>query len=81
LSCRADVKKPLTVSYTNSSLAAGIFQRYDGMLESSRQALDLDLGAEGILREESVGKYWAVVKKFVQEVIRDEEVSALLLLG
>ncbi|KAN0102089.1 hypothetical protein V8E51_012599 [Hyaloscypha variabilis] len=37
-SCRADVKKPLTVSYTSSSLAAGIFERYDGMLESSRQA-------------------------------------------
>jgi hypothetical protein len=51
------------------------------MLESSRQVLDLDRGAEGILREESVGKYWAVVKKFVQDVIGDEEVGALFLLG
>ncbi|KAE9369794.1 hypothetical protein N431DRAFT_560537 [Stipitochalara longipes BDJ] len=81
LSCRGDIKMPLTISYTGSSLAAGILQRDDGMLEISRKSLDLNLGAKSGLKSEDEVSYWNSVKKLIIEAIGDEEVDALFLLG
>jgi len=80
-SYHADVKMPLTIAYTGSSLAAGIFRRDDGTLELFRRALGLELGAEATLMKEDAGKYWASVRGFLKDVIADEGVDALFLLG
>jgi hypothetical protein len=79
--CRPDVKTPLTISYIASSLAGARFTREDGMLEISREAVDLDLGALSALRREDEVKYWAEVKEFIGDVVDGGEVDALFLLG
>jgi hypothetical protein len=81
LSCRGDIKMPVTISYTSSSLAASRIRRHDGMLEIPHHSLDLNLGSESSLRKDQEEKYWASVKKSIEDVIGDEEVDALFLLG
>jgi hypothetical protein len=81
LSCHGGIKTPLTISYTSSNLAASTIRRHDGMLEISQHSLDLDLGSGSSLRKDDEVNYWVSVKKFIKDVIGEEEVDTLFLLG
>lgn len=79
--CCPDIQTGLSIEYTGSSLAAVIVKREDGMFEIPRNELDLELGAESASRGDDDVGYWGLVKKFIIEVIGDEGVDALFLLG
>jgi hypothetical protein len=51
------------------------------MLEISQHRLDLDLGAGSSFLTEDETNYGASVKQFIPEVVGEEEVDALFLLG
>ena len=51
------------------------------MLEISQHRLDLDLGAASSFLTDDETNYRASVKQFISEVIGEEEVDALFLLG
>lgn len=51
------------------------------MLEISQHRLDLDLGAAPSFLTDDETNYRASVKQFISEVIGEEEVDALFLLG
>jgi hypothetical protein len=79
--CRPDIQTALTIEYSSSSLEVAIVKREDGMFEISRNELNLNLGAGSTTRGDDEVGYWDSIKKFVVEVIGNEEVDALFLLG
>jgi hypothetical protein len=68
-SCRGDIKMPVTISYISQSLAASRIGTHDGMLEILHHSLDLDLGFESSLKKDQGEKFWASIKKSIEDVI------------
>lgn len=72
----------VVIAYGGSSLEATVARWDDGFVETESIALDLELGTESIIKREDEAAYWAMVARFLEDVVEDVEgLRELMVIG